>query len=182
MPEEFAPGSELDPGAESQGSGAPTAEPDPLDTKIQLLEAQLAQAKDSMLRALADLQNYKKRSLSEIDRARNALLASIAFRLVPISDNLNRTLAAAEDGASRESLLEGVRIVGRQLKDALDELRVEKISAVGAVFDPALHEAIAMEHHELPSGTVIEEIESGFTVGKELLRPSKVKVSKGPKE
>lgn len=81
-----------------------------------------------MLRALADLQNYKKRSLSEIDRARNAQLASIAFRLVPISDNLNRTLAAAEDGASLESLLEGVRIVSRQLKDALDELRVEKIS------------------------------------------------------
>jgi len=98
---------------------------------------------------------------------------------LPALDNLERTLQAYESGASLETIVEGVRIVERQIRDALEEHGIKPILAKGMPFDPRYHEAVASVEGNHEPGIVVEEIEKGYMIGERLLRPSRVKVSKG---
>lgn len=153
-----------------------------LTKRIADLEAQLAASRDSLLRALADLQNLRRRTAQEVLSARETAAGEILKRLLPILDNFERTLAAAQAGASLESVLEGVRLIDRQLRDALEQHDVRPIPALGLPFDPGLHEAVAAEESAHEEGTVIGELEKGYVIGGKVLRPTRVKVSKGKKE
>jgi molecular chaperone GrpE len=148
--------------------------------RVQELEAKLAEANDGMLRAIADLQNYRRRAIQEGAQAREAATADLVRKLLPILDNFERTLEAAENGASREAVLEGVRLVDRQFRSVLEEWKVKAIPAVGQPFDPHLHEAVVSAESEHEEGTVIEELERGYSMGHRVLRPTKARVSKGP--
>lgn len=153
-----------------------------LNSRIQELETQLAEARDGMLRAIADLQNYRRRAAQEIHHARELGAAALAEKLLPALDNFERTLAAAESGASAEAVLDGIRLVDKQIHSALEHSHVRPIHAVGKHFDPHLHEAVVSEQHDSEEGTIIEELERGYTLGKRVLRPTKARVSKGPEK
>jgi len=150
------------------------------------LEEQLASAlderdrmRDQMLRAFAEVQNQRKRLANERDAMRQFILEELMSGMIPVLDNLERSLAAADAGASRESLLEGVRGVERQFRTVLESFHVRRINAKGKMFDPNLHEAVStVATAELPEGTVVEEIESGYTIREGVLRPAKVQVAK----
>jgi len=152
-----------------------------LEAQVADLERQLAEARDGMLRAVADLQNYRRRSIHDMQHSREAVAGGLAGKLLPVLDNFERTLDAAEAGTNVESLIEGVRLVDKQLRAALEEYNIRPILAVGLPFDPHVHEAVASEDSEHEEGTVIGEVEKGYAMGKKVLRPTKARVSKGKK-
>jgi molecular chaperone GrpE len=149
-----------------------------LEQRIAELEEHLGQSRDEMLRAIADLQNFRRRTQQDISLARDAAAGALAERLLPVLDAFERAIAAADAGASRESIVDGLRLVDRQLRDALRAAHVQPIEALGQPFDPAKHEAIGTVESDADEGLVVEEVETGYMLGKRVLRPTKARVSK----
>ncbi len=160
-------------------------EPDHLTEHIAALESELEQlrrdvdeARDRYLRVLADFDNYKKRQREETSRQINLAREELILKILPIVDNFQRALQAAEAQHSYESLVEGVSLTLRQIQDMLEKEGVKPIAAVGEVFNPELHEALMREEtDEYPENTVIDELEKGYTMNGKVLRPARVKVA-----
>jgi molecular chaperone GrpE len=154
-----------------------------LPADIQELAAENASLRDRMLRALADAENTRRRAERSAQEAGRYAVADFARELLTIADNLQRTLAAAEGsargGGEDAALIEGVRATQRMLMQTLGRFGVRKIEALGAPFDPALHEAVfEVEDESHPAGTVVNVLEDGYTIHDRLLRAARVGVSK----
>jgi len=148
----------------------------------RLLETALKERdeyRDQFMRALADLQNYRRRAAKESEETRKYATTELVRQLLPVLDNFERSLAYLASGASPESVLEGLRAVDRQLRAVLESVRLEKIEPTGQPFDPEHHEAVALEtSSEHPEGTVLEVLEPGYRMGERVIRPARVKVTK----
>ena len=148
---------------------------------VDKLATELAQKQEELLRTMADFQNFRKRTQTEAAQLRKFAAQSLVESLLPILDNFERTLRAAESGATLESLVGGVSAVERQLKSILEAQGLERIISVGQPFDAELHEALAVvatEDHE--PDTVMDEIEAGYRMGDRIIRPAKVRVAGQP--
>jgi molecular chaperone GrpE len=174
----------MEPEAEPDDVEAPLTAEDQassIEGRIVKLEQELATERAQALRVLADFQNFRRRN--EEQRAEMAARAVQEFvaSLLPVLDNFERALAAAEDAPGREGLLAGVGMILRQLQDVLAQRRVEPIVAVGSQFDPNLHEAIMrVDANDVPENTVVEELLTGYTMNGRVIRPAKVKVAAAP--
>ncbi len=153
------------------GGGGPVAD-------TEQLRAECDQLRDRLLRTAAEFDNYRKR----IDRERrdHAALAAadLLAALLPIVDDLERALAV-EPGGEADTYREGVDLIYRQVLDLLERRGVKPIEAVGADFDPRVHEAMLYE--ESPGhrpGEVVAQFRRGYTLGDRLLRAAMVKVAK----
>lgn len=155
------------------------------DREIAALRSELESHKDRALRALAELENLRKRHEREREEARLYSIARFARDLLSVSDNLNRALAAYPPDArhsaepSVKAVIEGIEATERELKAVLARHGVKPIEAEGQRFDPHLHQAIA----EVPAagaapGTVVSVVQSGYVIGERLLRPAMVTVAK----
>ncbi len=154
---------------------------DPQQEKIEALARERDELKDQLMRTLADMQNLRRRHQQERDDFRRFATESLVQDIIPVLDNFDRTLAAYAGGASVEALIEGVKLVDRQLRTALESVKLKRMDVVGQPFDPEHHEAIALEastEHE--PGTVIEELSAGYKMDAKVVRPARVKVSKAP--
>ena len=146
------------------------------------LQAENQDLRDRMLRALADAENTRRRAERTAQDARRYGSADFARELLPVADNLERTISAAEprgaDASVESALLEGVAATQRILRRALEQVGVRKIDALGAPFDPSLHEAM-MEVADAaqPPGVVVDVMEDGFMIHDRLLRPARVAVA-----
>ena len=156
---------------------------DPTASRIAQLEAQLATAEkdkkdnwDKYLRAVADLENYRKRSKRDIDDAKADTKARVLKEILPVVDNLER--AMAHESSDAAAVLEGVKLVHRQFQTALERVEVSAIEALGHAFDPNLHEAIGQEESDQPPGTIVKVLQTGYKMGDRLLRPVLVVVAK----
>jgi molecular chaperone GrpE len=140
------------------------------------LEAQLAQAKDLRLRALADADNARKRCADQVRRAGADARAQVAREWLPVLDNLERALAHAE--ADPGSIIEGIQAVRLQALGALAKLGFARRDDTGAMFDPARHEAVASRAvPDAAPGTVVEVVQPGYGDGDHQLRPARVVVA-----
>jgi molecular chaperone GrpE len=154
-----------------------------LQARIAELEQAYEEQKNLYLRTLADFQNYRRRQHEEMERQRALLLESLMAELLPILDNFERALQAAEATRELEPLIEGVQMTERQIKAVLARYDIHPIVAVGQLFDPNLHEAIQrVETIDYEDGIVIDEVERGYRMGERVLRPSRVIVAKRPPE
>ncbi|MDW8106465.1 MAG: nucleotide exchange factor GrpE [Armatimonadota bacterium] len=152
-----------------------------LQARVAELEQAYEEQRNLYLRALADFQNYRRRQQEEMERQRALLLESLMEELLPILDNFERALQAAEATRDLEPLLEGVRLTERQIKALLSRYDIHPIEAVGQPFDPNLHEAIQrVETDDYEDGIVIDEVERGYRMGERVLRPSRVIVARRP--
>ena len=141
-------------------------------------QAECGQLKDQLLRARAEFDNYRKRTLREMEQVRQTASINLIRVLLPILDNLERALAHASE---TDGLTEGIRLVHKQFMDALAAEGLEPIPARGGVFDPTIHEALATVPSEgIEPGVIAEEYQRGYTLRGMVLRPSKVIVSSGP--
>jgi molecular chaperone GrpE len=134
---------------------------------------------DRLLRLAAEFENYRKRV--ERDRRDVAELAAAdaVQDLLPIVDNLERALHA--EGSDARSLRKGVELIHKQMLELLRKRNVTTIDALGADFDPNVHEAVAHEESEAHrDGEVMEELQRGYRLGERLLRAAMVKVAKRP--
>lgn len=139
--------------------------------------------RDRCLRAVADLDNLRKRAARERQEAVQYANQALLEKLVPALDNLDMALTAvaSAQGNSLESLKRGVEMVLAQLKTTLKEAGLEEIHAEGQPFDPTWHEAVA-EHEttEAPEGHVVQQLRKGYRLNQRLLRPANVVVARLP--
>ncbi len=148
-------------------------------------EAEIDSLKDQLLRALAEVENVRRRAAKDRDEERKYAIAGFARDLLAVADNLRRALdsvpaeAREEDGALK-SLIEGVEITERELINAFSGHRIEKIEPHGEMFDYNRHQAMfEVEDSSKPPGTIVQVVQSGYLIGERLLRPAMVGVSKG---
>ena len=148
--------------------------------QLAQLKVELDKYKDIALRAVADLDNYRKRMAREKDDAIRYANANFLERLIPILDNFELGLQAAKAGGGQSAILDGMTMVFKQLQDFLASCGVETIEATGEHFDPNIHEAIAQEENaEVEEGVVIRQLRKGYRLRDRLIRPANVMVSKG---
>lgn len=169
--------------ADNPGDASAAAREQSLIEQLAATRAERDANFDKMLRAQAELDNFRKRTRAELDRELVRRSADLVRELLPALDNLDRAIAAAEATQNVEQLIEGVKMVARQFRDILAARDVEEIAAVGQTFDPNLHEAV----QQVPSAdharmTVIDEVEKGYKLHDHVIRPSKVIVSAGVEE
>lgn len=160
--------------SDTHDGGADGATPDALTT----LTAERDDLKDRLLRMTAEFDNYRKR----VDRERRELADAAAVDLIrdllPILDDLERAMAAAGDSAANP-LLAGVTLTHKQLLEQLRRRNIEPIAAVGELFNPEVHEAVASEPAEgRRDGEIVAEFRRGYRIGGRLLRAAMVKVAK----
>ncbi len=155
------------------------------EERIAALEAEVADLKDKLLRALAEAENVRRRSERQrIDASRYAI-AGFAREVVGVADNLNRALATVDAEARAkdeklEALCAGVEMTEREMLNVFERFEVKRVEAMGKRFDHNFHEAMfEIEDASKPAGTVIHVMEPGYTIGDRLLRPAKVGVAKG---
>ena len=141
-----------------------------------------AAAKEAHLRAVADLENFRRRTARERDDLRAFAAANVVEELMPVLDNLGFALVAAKaPNAELKSLADGVEMVANQFKSALGNHGLKEVNPAGATFDPNLHEALSQQpSDEVAEGNVIQVIRVGYTLNGRLLRPASVIVSGGP--
>jgi molecular chaperone GrpE len=169
-----------DVGGEAEPDGA-EASP---EERAAALEAELAEAQDKLLRALAETENVRRRAQRERSDAEKYGLAKFAGDLLSVADNLRRALdslpeSEAPDDRTR-SLLAGVAATERELLAAFERHGLKRIDPRGDRFDHNFHQAVfEVENSGRPAGTVVEVLQPGYVVHDRLLRPAMVGVAKG---
>lgn len=147
--------------------------------KLELDKAneQIAALSDKLIRNAAEFDNYKKRTAREKEDFYKSAVCETVAPLLPVLDNLERAVAAAEDSGESGSVLDGVKMVKKQFEDALKSIGVEPIEAVGEQFDPEKHNAVMTADSDEDENTVLEEFQKGYIYRDKVVRHSMVKVS-----
>lgn len=162
--------------------------PDLQNNEGSKLEAQLLAAKqeaasnyDRYTRSVADLENFRKRTLREKDELRQYAVSGLMEDVVPILDNLGLGLAAAKQKTDVKSIVEGVSLVMDQFKTTLARHGLKEVNPAGQKFDPNFHECISHQpSSEIAEEHVIQVVRLGYTLNSRLIRPASVIVSSGP--
>jgi len=163
---------------------APETEERSADDRLIELEAELAEQKDRLLRALAETENVRRRAQREREDASKYAVAGFAKDLLSAADNLRRALdslpeAEVKDERTR-SLLEGLAATERELLGVFERHGIRRIDPQGEPFDHNFHQAIfEAEREDQPGGTVVEVLQPGYVLHDRLLRPAMVGVAKG---
>jgi len=151
-----------------------------MEGKIAEVESALAEARARHLRLAADFDNFKKRSRQEQLETIQHASADLISRLLPALDDLHKALDHEPEGVD-EAWLKGLELSVRKLEEALAAHGLEPIQAVGATFDPKLHEAIGHdESADQPEDTVTSELRRGYRVRDRVVRPALVKLARPP--
>src|ERR1700710_2125402 len=187
-----------DPNRQNNDPVNPAQEPEPVVSKPYIMpddpeegSAEAAakeapEAREKMLRTLAEMETLRKRTAREVSDARAYGISGFARDVLDIADNLQRALdavpaearAAADPGL--KALIEGVELTERSLHNALEKNGVKKFDPAGEKFDPNVHQAMyEVPDPSVPAGTIAQVIQSGYMIGERILRPALVGVAKG---
>jgi len=183
MPEE---GQAAEATAET-GSAAETASEHEVLLRLMKENEEL---KDRALRTAAEMENLRRRTARDVQDARAYSVANFARDMLGVSDNLRRAIEAVPaearmgDDAGLKALLEGVEMTERAMHVALERHGVKKLDPEGQKFDPHFHQAMfEVPDSSVPANTVVQVVQSGYSIGERVLRPAMVGVSKGgPKQ
>ncbi|MYB41288.1 MAG: nucleotide exchange factor GrpE [Chloroflexi bacterium] len=145
--------------------------------RIAALEAEVAQLTEQHARAVADLQNYRRRTEERWRERARAQLAETIARCLPPLDDLSRALASVDGALAEDQWIEGIRLVERKFKEMLAGAGAEEIGGEGAAFDPLVHEAVSSAPG--PEGQVIALVREGYRIENYVLRPAQVVVGAG---
>jgi molecular chaperone GrpE len=162
---------------DSENSGGANESGDAGEASTHNASTQNIEADERFLRAVADLENYKRQAERRINEARERAARNVIEDLLPVLDNFERALEAAQTASDMNSLKIGIEFIAQQFRDALKNHGVEEIPATGQTFDPLRHEAIEQVPSDAPEGTVVSEAQRGYLYRGQVLRPSRVKVS-----
>jgi molecular chaperone GrpE len=164
--------------SEGQAAGPPPAAAAANDG-LAAAEAKAQAHWDSYVRAVAELDNYRKRMDRELENARKYGVERFAQDLLPVSDALVAGMQQAAGANPGPALLEGAQATLRELNRAFDKAGIKAIDPIGQPFDPAWHEAmLAQESPGQTPGTVLSVVQKGYSLNGRLLRPARVVVSK----
>jgi molecular chaperone GrpE len=148
---------------------------------VQRLTQERDQINEQLLRTMADFQNFRKRNQQEQTLIRQYATENLVMSLLPVLDNFERTVQAADRGATMESVVTGVKAVEKQLRFLIEQQNVSRIPSLGQPFDANLHEALGtVVTEDYEPDTVVDELEPGYKMGEKVIRPAKVRVSVKP--
>jgi len=173
------------PSAETATTTPPVAaalSPEQLE-ELKMRAAKADESWERLLRTTADFDNFKKRAAREKIEAAQYASFSLIQKLLPVLDNFEMALTAAQSAQSDKlaSLQSGVVMIQQQLKSALAEAGLEEIDATGKPFDPNFHEAISQqESTEVPEGNVLQQLRKGYKLKERLLRPATIIIAQKP--
>src|ERR671916_2002608 len=173
-------GTDSAPEAANGAASAPEADP------VAVLEAEKADLKDKLLRLMADMETLRRRTEREVADARTYAVANFARDMLNVADNVRRAIesvpaeaSAAAEGAFK-GLIEGIDLTERDLLKTLERHGVKRLDPQGQKFDPNLHQAMfEVPNPDVPNGTVVQVVQSGYVIGERVLRPALVGVAKG---
>jgi molecular chaperone GrpE len=164
--------------AEGNAEPKPEADLETLRTKLADAQGEVLKVRDQLLRTAADFDNFRKRTRKDVEDAQRKGLEKALLEVLPVGDNLERAVQAAQQSGDLTSVVEGVTMVLRFFEDALSRLGAERVPAVGQGFDPSLHEAVQQVESDQPAGTVVLEMTPGYRLNGKLLRPAMVAVAR----
>jgi molecular chaperone GrpE len=179
-----------DPTARADEAGAPAApetqEAAPQLDPVGMLAREAADLKDRLLRTLAEMENLRRRTEKEVADARTYGVTNFARDILAVADNMERALKALDDeirakaDAGVKALLDGVELTERELIKVMEKHGVRRLEPAGQKFDPNLHQAmLEVPDPSVPSGTVVQVMQPGYTIGERVLRPALVGIAKG---
>jgi molecular chaperone GrpE len=149
------------------------------------LETDNAELKDRLLRALAEVENVRRRAKRDLNDMRHYAIAKFAGDMLNVADNLERAIAsipakARESEGAVKTLIQGVELTEKEMLRTLERHGVKKLNPMGERFDPNFHEAMfEVPDPSVPNGTVTKVVEAGYSIGSRALRPAKVGVASG---
>ncbi|MGA1769148.1 MAG: nucleotide exchange factor GrpE [Steroidobacteraceae bacterium] len=162
----------------TRAAPAATDEGQSLEQKLAEAEQRLLEQRDALLRAVADLDNYRRRVAREVEQARQFGAERLAEALLPVLDSMELALANA-GSADPKVLLEGQQATLRLLVKAMGGAGITEIDPLGQAFDPAQHEAMAMQPSaEAAPDTILNVIQKGYVLNGRLLRPARVIIAR----
>jgi len=156
------------------------------EEQIARLTTAVDELRDKFLRAVAEADNVRKRAEREVAETRSYAVTGFARDMLGVADNLARAIdavdpeaRAAADGTLK-ALLDGIELTSRELQKALQKHGVRPVDPKGEKFDPHFHQAMyEVPNAEVPTGTVVDVMQTGYAIGERVLRPALVAVSKG---
>ncbi|RCL02880.1 MAG: molecular chaperone GrpE [Candidatus Tokpelaia sp. JSC161] len=155
-----------------------------LEQLVETLEAEKSELKDQVMRLAADMENLRRRTARDIADAKSYSIASFARDMLSISDNLARALSSLSEKSDDnhtgfKALVEGLEMTERAITVIFRRYGIEKIEAYGQQFNPHFHQAMfEVSDMSVPSNTIKEVVQVGYTIGDRVLRPAMVGVSK----
>jgi len=153
-----------------------------LKDELESKKKEVASYEDRALRLAAEMENLRKRLAKEKEEYLKFANERLIEQLLPVVDNLERTIEHARQSQNNEGILEGVVMTLKEFLSVLEQFGCTSIEATGKPFDPCFHEAICkQESSEVPENQIISEFQKGFILKDRLLRPAKVIVSSGKK-
>jgi molecular chaperone GrpE len=157
----------------------PAEVPDAEAASPEALQQELERCRDRLLRTAAEFDNYRKRTERERRELADRTVEALLLDLVGVVDDFERALGADAAGGGVEAYREGIELIHRQVLDLLGRRGVTPVDAVGADFDPNVHQAVTAEPAgERRDGEVVEQFRRGYMIGDRLLRPAMVKVAR----
>ncbi len=161
---------------------APADEAAGLRATLELAEQASAAARDAQLRAMAELDNVRKRAQRDIENAHRFALERFAAELLGVRDSLELAVQSAP-GADARALIAGQQATLDLLAKAFERYSIQRLDPLGAAFDPALHEAVmAQESATARPDSVLQVLQSGYQLNGRLLRPARVVVARAPQD
>lgn len=155
--------------------------------QIQALTAEAADVKERLLRALADMENLRKRTEREKAEASLYAASNFARDLLSVADSMDRALESVPEegrdelGEATRNLLAGIDVTHKELINVFSRHGITRIEPLGEKFDPHFHQAMfEIAESSVPPGTVVQVMQAGYTIGERLLRPALVGVAKAP--
>lgn len=149
-----------------------------LASEVERLRAEAEDTQNRLLRALADMENMRRRFRKEQEDLQKYASLPIVESLLPVLDNFERALAVDKENLTVESLLQGIGMVHRQMVQAFEKEGLVAIESTGKPFDPHIHQAVMqVEDSSFESGVVVEELQKGYQFKDRTIRPAMVKVN-----
>lgn len=162
-------------------SASTTAGEETPEVKLARSEREREELHERLLRLAAEFENYKKRTKREIEDMAPRVREGLLREILPVVDNLERAVAATEQGGTLASFVEGVKLVEKQIHVVFEKFNVRRFDALGQPFDPTRHEAVMqLPTGDVAPGTVAQVFAQGYTMGERVLRAAVVAVAKAP--
>jgi molecular chaperone GrpE len=160
--------------------------PEPGDDRVSALEAERTDLKDKLLRTLADMENMRRRTEREVADIRTYAVTNFARDMLTVADNIRRALESVPAEARQQAegalkgLVDGIELTERDLLKTLERHGVKRLDPEGQKFDPNMHQAMfEIPNPDVPAGTVVQVMQTGYAIGDRVLRPALVGVAKG---
>ena len=156
------------------------------EDRVAALEAERTDLKDKLLRTLADMENMRRRTERELADIRTYGVSNFARDMLTVADNIRRALESVPSDAREQAdgalkgLVDGIELTERDLLKTLERHGVKRLDPEGQKFDPNMHQAMfEVPNPDVPAGTVVQVVQTGYSIGERVLRPALVGVAKG---